>query len=156
MSTTTNIITKQKQLDYNSGANAAVVSDAVDALHYEIVNIKLPLDNDGNSAATAENSQVAFTLPFAATLTSAYLSSTNAIDNAAADTIFVNVSVNAVSSIAFDSDDLAASIAANAVSALTVTEKDLAAGEVVLVAYAQQTAANNYLDGILQLNFRRA
>lgn len=155
MSTTTNIVTKQKQANYNAGANSSDVDSAVEALHYEIVNVKLPSGNDGNAASAAANSSISFTLPFAATLTSAYMSSINAIDNAIADTIFVNVSVNGVSSIAFDSD-ATDGIAANGIATLTVTEADLDAGETVLVAYAQQTPANNYVDGVLQLVFKRA
>jgi len=157
MSDTTNIIAKIKQAYYNAGSTSNAVSDAVEAMNDVLVNIQLPATQKGDdgNAQTSVNNQVAFTLPVDCVLQSAYLSSINAIDNAEADTIFLNVSVNAVSVIAFDSDD-SDGIGANAVSALTVNSiPQLDAGEVVLVAYAHQTAANNFLDGVLTMNFRR-
>lgn len=155
MSTTTNIQAKFKQLFHTAGANTTDTSDTVDSLNDVIVNIKLPNGNDGNAAVGAANSSVTFTLPYSAKLYKAYLSSTNAIDNAAADTIFVNVSVNGTAAIAFNSDNLASTLAANTATALTVTNASLSAGNAVVVSYAQQTVANNFVDGILTLVFQR-
>lgn len=157
MSVTTNIVTKFKQLFYNAGTTPDLVDSAIDAMDDIIVAIKVPSGNDGNAASAAVNSAMSFALPVDTKLIGAKMSTTNAIDNAAADTINLNVAVNGIVAVAFDSDALAATLAANTVTNLTVNTVNsfLDAGEVCIVSYLQQVAANNYLDGIVTLQFRR-
>lgn len=158
MSVTTNIVAKFKQLFHSAGTTSNAVSDAVDALNDIYIAVKVPDASKcpGGNAANATNSSITLTLPIDTKLVSAYMTSTNAIDNDAADTIFVNVSVNGVAAIAFDSD-ATAGIAANAAAALTVNTVNsyLDAGEPCIISYAQQTAAKNFIDGVVTLAFRR-
>ena len=155
MSDTTNVIAKQKALYHD--ANSSNVSDAVEAMHDIIINVKLPTGSDGNAAVGAADDSLVVTTPVDAKLVSAYFAATVSITNEAANTIALTIKTNGETAVSFDSDDLAATVAANAIAELTVNAANsfLDAGEVCLIAYTQQQVAENYLEGELVLTFRR-
>jgi len=155
MSDTTNVIAKQKALYHD--ANSSNVSDAVEAMHDIILNVKIPTGSDGNTAVAAADDSLVTTLPVNGKLVSAYFATTVDITNEAANTIALTVKTNGITAISFDSDDLAATVSANSIATLTVDASNsfLDAGEACLIAYTQQQVAENYLEGELVLTFRR-
>jgi len=157
MTTTSNLIQKQKQAGHAAASTSNAVSDAVDVLNDFYLTVQLPTGSDGNTTVTAANDSVAVSVPLDCKLQNAYLTATAAITNTAGDTILVNVATNGVAAITFDSDDLAATAAANSATALTVNTVNsfVDIGEVVLVSYTMEDNTNNYLEGILTLGFRR-
>ena len=156
MSVLTNVLTKMKQAWYNTGANSEVVAAAVDKMEGQVVSIRLPSGADGNAVAAAADSSVLLTVPWDCRLMSAYFVSTPAIVNTEAMDVVVSIATNGVTAGSYNSNAAAqGAVAANGVATFSMTTDNsyVDAGEKVLVAYTMADNTNNYLDGILTMNF---
>jgi hypothetical protein len=156
MSVASNVLTKMKQLWYNTGANSEVVATAVDNYHGCILSCRLPNGADGALVNAAANGSVVMTVPFDARLMTASYTPTTATTEVAGDDVIITVSTNGVAAASYNSNAAAQGEAAvNAGMALSMTTVNsyIDAGEVLLVAYTMADVSDNYLDGILTMNF---
>ena len=157
MSVTTNVVTKRKQAYYNAGANSAVVDTAVEEIDDIVITVRVPFftSADGN-AANGVNDSTTLTLPVATKLAGGKYACTTALANTGTDTVLITVSCNG-SAAALVNSDIIDNVAANGTTNFVVTEANaaLAADETCHLAFTMEDVANNPVDGVVTLQFRR-
>ena len=155
MSTTTNIIAKQKQANYNAGATSGDVDSAVDDLNGVLITFKVGESTNANIV----NTDLDAVMPFAATVDKMYYVPHFAVADTATDEILLTLSCNGNACASYNSNASAdGALAAQAIHTATITAANasIAAGEKLNLAMTAEDPTNNSPHGTVTVFLKRA